>query len=91
MSTLLNENAANLHSVDVEVNDQEYTEPVKSECNDMFQTIKTICSNLKEGLTNKMIRAEITGSWCGHFAASRIMLPYFSASGHSLYLKSEYA
>jgi hypothetical protein len=34
--------------------------------------------------------AERTGSWTGHLAALRKMLPYFAASGHSLYLKSVY-
>ena len=36
------------------------------------------------------IRAERTGNWQQHLLAVRKMLPYFAASGHTLYLKSAY-
>jgi len=36
------------------------------------------------------IRAERIGDWNGHLKALRMMLPFFAASGHYLYLKSVY-
>ena len=39
-------------------------------------------------LLQQFIRAERTGNWLLHLTTIRMMLPYFAASGHNLYLKS---
>ena len=39
-------------------------------------------------LLQQFIRAKRTGNWLLHLTTIRMMLPYFAASGHNLYLKS---
>ena len=41
-------------------------------------------------ILRQFIKAETMGNWRLHLKATHEMLPYFAASGHNLYAKSEY-
>ena len=69
---------------------------IKGELDDLKQTMTTCTAMLwlqyldMVSIPQRLIKAERMASWKLHLQTVQDMLPYFAASGHSLYAKSAY-